>query len=376
VSKRKRGRGKRSNRFQRQAQANQQIGALLASYRSGELSDDELTAGLDELVAQFGRQTVSEYMFRTLKGYTDGPLKAALMVGLSHIADQKTVSWLWDLVRSEVIGLDARGVALVILQELGEDVDPSRPGLYFSPEKITPQDIQDAERFFEQAQREIIRYVQRAESTDEIERIMMMREEQVPNLIDGEDGLIDMLDTVAGWRDTDAADYLLAVLHTTPRSRVREAAREGLQKLANEGIEPQSSLIKALANETFFKAYTSDPDHPWQQNVMTIWERQPKKYQVMSFLLDFGRPWNGAIKDMLVTYSLSWPEIEDQMIKASAMNDVPLFEIDFDTARSYVLEAFEANRRNSIKLPAEYDEFRHMFERRFVDVKPSQQPEI
>jgi hypothetical protein len=185
VSKRKRGRGKRSNRFQRQAQANQQIGALLASYRSGELSDDELTAGLDELVAQFGRQTVSEYMFRTLKGYTDGPLKAVLMVGLSHIADQKTVSWLWDLARSEVIGLDARGVALVILQELGEDVDPSRPDLYFSPEKITLQDIQDAERFFEQTQREIIRYVQRAESTDEIERMMMIREEQVPNLING-----------------------------------------------------------------------------------------------------------------------------------------------------------------------------------------------
>jgi hypothetical protein len=30
--------------------------------------------------------------------------------------------------------------------------------------------------------------------------------------------------------------------------------------------------------------------------------------------------------------------------------------------------AFEANKRNSIKLPTEYDRFRHMFERRFVDI--------
>lgn len=358
----------RPNRFQRQARANAQIGALLAIYQRDELSDGEYQARLDELVAQFGRQTVAEYLFRTLKGRTDGPMKAALSVGLSHIADQETVSWLWDLARSEVIGLEARSVALVILQAVGEDVDPSRPDLYFSPEKITPRDVQDVERFLEETQREIVRHLQRAESTDEIERIMMIQEEHVPDLIGGEDGQIGILEMVTDWSDTDAADYLFAVQYTTPRPRVRKAAQEGLAKLRRQEIEPRSAIIKALARETFFKAYTSDPEHPWQQNVMTIWERQPKRYQVMSFLLDFGSPWNGAIKDMLVTHSLSWIEIEDQIINASAMNGVPLFEIGFDEAHNYVLQAFEANKRHKIKLPTEYDEFRHMFERRFVDV--------
>ena len=73
---------KNKNFFQAQAQASAQISAFLSDYQPDRLSDDELKAALDEFVARFGRQTVAEMLLRTLKGYTDGPMKTALLMGL------------------------------------------------------------------------------------------------------------------------------------------------------------------------------------------------------------------------------------------------------------------------------------------------------
>ena len=265
--------------------------------------------------------------------------------------------------------METRSVALVILKALGEDVDLTQPERYFPADKITMRDVNEATRLLEQSQRETIKSVQRAESTDEVERIMMILEEQQPMLVGGEAALVDMMNMIADMGDTGAADYLLAVLYTTPRPRVREAARKGLHKLRLSGIEPQAPMIKALGEETFFKAYTTDPNHPWQQNVMTIWEREPQRYQVMSFLLDFGSPWNGAVKDMMVTRSMSFDEIDEHMIGASEARGIPMIEIDVDTARDFVVGALRANKRNRVKPPPEYDEFRHLVERRFLNVE-------
>jgi hypothetical protein len=363
--KRKKKRAPRHLRFQAQAQANKEIRVFLATGESTERSDDEIKAALDEFVKRFGRQT-----FRTLKGYTDGPMKTALMVGLPHIADEKTISWLWGLARSRRTPMETRSLVLVILKATGEDVDLTQPEKYFPVDKITVRDLDAATRLFEQSQREITKSLQRAESTDEVERIMMILEEQQPLLVGGEAALIDMMNTVTNMGDTGAADYLLAVLYTTPRPRVREAARRGLDKLRLKGIEPQTPIIKALGKESFYRAYTTDPNHPWQQNVMTIWEREPQRYQVMSFLLDFGSPWNGAIKDMMVTRSMSFDEIEEDLIGKSATRGLYMFEIDFDAARGFVTDALRANKRNRIKLPTEYDQFRHLIERRFLNIKP------
>ena len=366
---RKKKRAPRHARFQEQAQANKQISALLSDYQLDKLSDDELKAALDESVAQFGRQAVAEILFRKLKGHTDGPMKSALLVGLPHIADKKTVSWLWDLARSRRTRMETRSAVLVILQALGEDVDLSQPERYFPTEKVTRRDVGAATRLFEQSQRELIKSVQRAQSTDEVERLMMILEEQAPTMPGGEAGLVDMLEMITDMGDTGAADYLLAVQHTTPRPRVREAAQKELHKLRLSGIEPQSPMIKALGEETFYAAYTTDPNHSWQQNVMTIWEREPQRYQVMSFLLDFGSPWNGAVKDMMVTRNMSFDEIDEHLIGRSEARGIPMIEVDVDTARDFVVEALRANKRNRVKLPPEYDQFRHLVERRFLNVE-------
>ena len=73
---------------------------------------------------------------------------------------------------------------------------------------------------------------------------------------------------------------------------------------------------------------------------------------------------------MMVTRNMSFEEIDEHLIGKSAARGIPMIEIDFDTAQDYIVKALRANKRNRVKLPSEYDDFRHLIERRFLGVKP------
>jgi hypothetical protein len=100
--------------------------------------------------------------------------------------------------------------------------------------------------------------------------------------------------------------------------------------------------------------------------VTMTWEWSGDTTQAMVFLLDFGFPWRGSIKDMFVTRYLSKRELHRDLIdKAIEQRRVP-----FTRARQFILDALEANRRYHVRLPPEYDQFRQLIERRIVNPSP------
>lgn len=147
---------------------------------------------------------------------------------------------------------------------------------------------------------------------------------------------------------------------------MRQAARNALLKLSGRGIFPQSPIVKSFSEERFYAAYCTDPSHPWQQQVTMAWEWPGDTTQAMVFLLDFGLPWRGSIKDMFVTRYLPKRKRHREMIdKGLDQRRAP-----FARARQFILDALEANRRYRMRLPPEYDQFRQLIERRIVYPSP------
>jgi hypothetical protein len=164
---------------------------------------------------------------------------------------------------------------------------------------------------------------------------------------------------------------LLAISATTPRPQIREAARKGLLKLAGQKVFPQSEVIKSLVSERFYAAYSTNPAHPWQQGVAIAFERSKNNIQAIVFLLDFGHPWQGSIKDLFPTHMMTPSQFQKDFINKSSREPKAEYRrTTFARARQFILDALEANRRNRVKLPPEYNQFRHLIERRIVDPSP------
>jgi hypothetical protein len=93
--------------------------------------------------------------------------------------------------------------------------------------------------------------------------------------------------------------------------------------------------------------------------------------QALVFLLDFGHPWKGAIKDLFPTHMMTPQQFQRDFIKKSGRHpDAQYYQTTYARARQFILDALEANRRHRVKLPPEYDQFRHLIERRIIDPSP------
>jgi len=119
-----------------------------------------------------------------------------------------------------------------------------------------------------------------------------------------------------------------------------------------------------MGQEKFSAAYMTDPDHPWQQSVNVAWERAPGVVQGLVFLLDFGVPWRGAIKDVWATTAMT-PEAYHNYfaVKAAKKMDERVYRVGLARAQATIAAALEANRKNQVVLPKEYNEVRHLIER-------------
>lgn len=86
--------------------------------------------------------------------------------------------------------------------------------------------------------------------------------------------------------------------------------------------------------------------------------------QGLVFLLDFGVPWRGAIKDLFTTTALT-PEAYHKhfVVKAEQKMGERVYRVSLERARATIAAALEANRHNKVALPKEYNEVRHLIER-------------
>ncbi len=357
---RKRKKKRKKSQVPQQALARPRLDAIITRRERDELDDDGCADKVSALMAELGCKLVLDTLVKKLETASDTE-RDALMAVISKLGDEETIGHLWRIVRRSKMSIGVKSTALIILQQMGEDVDLSDPGAYFSPRDIKSTDIAEMARLSRHSLRMLIKRLQKAESVGEIEGLMDMFDRSLD-----EADLLAMVEEFSAVEEAGAADMLLAIVHTTARLKVRQAARNALLKLAGRGVFPQSSIVKSFSEERFYAAYCTDPTNPWQQQVTMAWEWPGDTTQAIVFLLDFGFPWRGSIKDMFVSRYMPKRQLQRELLdKGNEQRRIP-----FARARQSILDALEANRRHRVRLPPEYDDFRQLIERRIVNPSP------
>jgi hypothetical protein len=351
-----------------QTMARPRLEQILTRRQHGELDDEEYVDSIKALMAEIGNEAVLNALVGLLDN-ADNERKDALMVAIPKLGNEQTIKHLWQLVRRSKLSVGAKMTALVILKQMGEDVNLDNPGEYFSWRDFKQADADEVASMGRFSLRALIKELQAVKNVDEAEG-MMMQFDRIAAKGGGEETVQVMVDELIEMGDSGAADMLAAISATTPHRQVREAARKGLLKLSGQKVFPQTEIIKALLEERFYAAYCSDPAHPWQQQVAILFERGKNLVQALVFLLDFGHPWNGAIKDFFPTESMSPRQFERVFVDKAIREGVETRRVPYARARKFILDALEANQKNRIKLPPEFEEFRGMVERRLIDPSP------
>ena len=340
------------------------LDALFEQQARGELDLDGLEAGVRALIAEVGQPAALDALVKRMEGTPEGE-RETLMSLLPRLKSREVINTLWQQVKKRgALSLDAKMTALVILREMGEEVDLRDPGRYFSPRDIKSGDIKAAEELFRTGMRGLARSLRESRDPAEVEAFMHRISQMPEAAIDGTGILMEYIKSGEEGATDLEADFLYALAHTTPFPEVQQKASRALERLAARDIRPVTRTILDLAQDRFHAAYTTDPNHPWQQSVTVAWERAGGVIQALVFLLDFGVPWRGALKDMFPTYGLTPQEFQRKLVdKPTRRMDMRLYRISLARAQATIAAAVEANRKHNIPLPKEYKEVRHLVER-------------
>ncbi|MBN1220739.1 MAG: hypothetical protein JXM69_17595 [Anaerolineae bacterium] len=350
-----------------QTLARPRLEKILTRYQQGELDGDEYIAAIETLITEISREAILEALIGLLDG-ADNERKDALMVAIPKLGDETSTKHLWQLVRRSKLSMGAKMTALVILKQMGEDVDLDNPGEYFSWRDIKQADLDEVASMGRFGLHAIIKELQKMDNPDDVEAIMFQFEDITK--AGGADAIQVIAEDLIKMGDAAAADMLAAIAATTTYANIRKTARKGLLKLSGQNVFPQTASIKALLEERFYAAYCTDPAHPWQQQIAILFERGSNLVQALVFLLDFGHPWQGAIKDFFPTHSMTPRQFQREFIDSANRHEVEQRQVPYHRARKFILDALEANRKYKVKLPPEYHQFQAMVERRIVDPSP------
>jgi len=340
------------------------LDALFERQARGELDLDGLEAGVRALMTEVGQPATLEALVKRMEGTPEGE-RETLMSLLPRLKSHEVIDYLWQQVKKRGrLSLDAKMTVLVILKEMGEEVDLRDPSLYFSPRDIKPGDIKVAEGMFRTGMRGLARSLRESRDPAEVEAFMHRINKMPEQAIDGKGILIEYIKTGEEEATDLEADFLYALAHTTPFSDVQREAERALERLAAHGVQPVTRAILDLAQDRFYAAYMTEPNHPWQQNVTVAWERAGGVIQALVFLLDFGVPWRGAIKDAFATHGMTPQEFQRELVdRAERRMDLHMYRISLARARAIIASAVEANRRYNIAFSKDYNEARHLIER-------------
>lgn len=340
------------------------VDALFDRQASGALTLDGLQTETTALMAEVGHRPVMDALVKRMEG-TPEDERETLMLLVERLRRPEVIDYLWQQVKKPgALSVEAKTTALVILKGMGEDVDISDPGRYFSARDFKPGGLHSIEEMARMGLRGLARHLRGARDPVEVERLMLDINRMPENAIDGEDILLELVSSAEAENNDLGADFLLAMARATPYPEVREAAEAALARLEANGIRPVTPVILNMGQDKFFAAHMTDPDHPWQQSVNVAWERAPGVVQGLVFLLDFGVPWRGAIKDMFATQAMTPEAYHNHFVtKSEKKMGERVYHVSLARAQTTIAAALEANRQNKIALPKEYNEFRHLVER-------------
>src|SRR5574341_97338 len=340
------------------------LDALFDRHASGAWNLAELQAGVEALMTEVSHRPVMDALVKRMEGTPEAE-RETLMLLVERLRRPEVVDYLWQQVkRPGALSVEAKTTALVILKGMGEDVDISDPGRYFSARDFRPSDIHSVEEMARMGLRGLARHLRGARDPVEVERLMLDINRMPEKASEGENVLLEMVASAEAEADDLGADFLYAMAHATPYPKVQEAAEAALARLASKAIQPVTPAILSMGQEKFFAAYMTDPDHPWQQSVNVAWERAPGVVQGLVFLLDFGAPWRGAIKDVWATTAMTPEAYHNHFaVKAARKMGERVYRVGLARAQATIVAALEANRKNQIVLPKEYNEVRHLIER-------------
>lgn len=352
---------KKARKLPKESIARPRLDDILARYKREEIDEAGCLEEVKALMAEIGREPVMEALLRKLEAASDVE-RDVLMALIPKLGDKEIVAHLWRLVHHAKVSPAVKSAALAVLREMGEDVDLENLDKYFKD--ATPSDAAEMIRLGRHSLEMLIKELHKLESIGELEGFMEIFDRGVPRL--GDEGRLLVIEELEKMGGSGGADLLLAVVHATARPNVRRAARNALLRLSGRGIFPQSPLVKQFSQEQFCAAYCTDPAHPWQQQVVMMWEWPGDLAQAIVFLLDFGFPWRGSIKDMFVTQYMPKRQLHRRLLD----KHLEQRRIPFARARRAILDAVEANRRYRMRLPPEYDQFRRLIERRIINPAP------
>lgn len=360
----KKAKKRKTPKIDRGVSARPRLDALFDRHARGELDDDGLQAGLQALMAEIGHRPVLDALIKRMEGTPEAE-RETLMTILPRLRQPEVIDYLWQLVKKpRALSVGAELTTLVILKEMGEDVDTTDPGRYFSPRDIRPGDIKSAQDVFRLGLHGLARSLRESSDPAEVEAFMHRITQMPEQAVGGEDILLEMVQSAEAEATDLEADFLHALAHTTPFPKVRQAAERTLARLAAAGVKPVTRAILDLDQDRFYAAYMTDPDHPWQQSVTVAWERAGGVIQALVFLIDFGFPWRGAMKDMFATHGLTPGQFQRDLVeRAGRRVGMRLYRVSLARAQATIAAAIEANRTYEIPLPKEFNEARHLVER-------------
>ncbi len=149
-----------------------------------------------------------------------------------------------------------------------------------------------------------------------------------------------------------------------------------LRPLALAWLEAAGVDIKPLQTPPglFLEAYYYDDEallgEKSQAYAVVFWYTNPKKRraQGMGFLLDYNPPWNGSVKDILLTPRRFPTTLRREVLGVWKGGGMEPESVDAERAKTVILTALNCNRAAKIRLPADLIDAREVFERRVLSL--------
>lgn len=340
--------------------ARPRLDALYGRHPRGEPDLDALEAGVRALIKELGAEPVLGALLQRMESMPEAEREPSLLL-FKRLSSPEVIALLWQRVKKRgALPVDVKMMALVALKTMGEDVDLDDPGHYFSPRDFKASDLKTLDGIVHAGARGMARHLRAARDPVEVERLML----ELYRMPGSTEVVLDLIAHAEADADDLGADFAQALALASPDTAVQQAAGTALARLAAKGVRPVTPVILGLGQDRFYAAAMTDPLHPWQQSVNVAWQRAGGAVQALVFLLDFGAPWRGAIKDMFSTMGMTPQQYQHELIdKAERKMGMPIYRVSLARAQATIAAAAEANRRNRIPLPKEYNEFRHLVER-------------
>ena len=125
---------------------------------------------------------------------------------------------------------------------------------------------------------------------------------------------------------------------------------------------------------SFFQAYYYDDAAELggksQAYVAVFWYTSPRKNraQSMGFLLDYNPPWDGSVKDILVTPRRSPKRLIKEVLEVWERGEMDIEQVSAERAKTVILTALRCNRAAKLRLPRDLIEAREAFVRHVLSL--------